>query len=102
MQAFMILSSFEGTRTMGQILSWRSSTTGLLVAASCGMVAAANAQQAPVSAAKHVHDGLYAVEISTLRGGCDKALHWKIIVTEGRVSSPADAFMQASGSIDGK
>ena len=46
------------------------------------------------------HDGVYAVEIFTLRGSCDRVYHWTINVAAGRVTSPADGFMQASGQIN--
>ncbi len=45
------------------------------------------------------HDGVYAVEIHTRSGGCDPVYRWTITVSAGRVTSPADGFMQASGKI---
>ncbi|ACK49341.1 conserved hypothetical protein [Methylocella silvestris BL2] len=46
------------------------------------------------------HDGVYAVEIHTRTGGCDPVYRWTITVSAGRVSSPVDGFMQASGKIN--
>lgn len=45
------------------------------------------------------HDGVYAVDIYTQQGACDRVYHWTITVASGQVSSPADGAMQASGRI---
>ncbi|PNG26869.1 hypothetical protein [Methylocella silvestris] len=45
------------------------------------------------------HDGVYTVEIHTRSGGCDPVYRWSITVSAGRVSSPVDGFMQASGKV---
>jgi hypothetical protein len=45
------------------------------------------------------HDGIYAVDITTRQGSCDRDYHWLIAVSGGRVSSAGDALMEASGKI---
>lgn len=45
------------------------------------------------------HDGVYAVDVFTSQGGCDKVYHWTITVSAGQIRSAADGFMQASGEI---
>jgi hypothetical protein len=45
------------------------------------------------------HDGIYAVDITTRRGSCDRDYHWLIAVSGGRVSSAGDTLMEASGKI---
>lgn len=52
------------------------------------------------TAAVENHDGVYAVDIVTEQGSCDRIYHWTISVSGGRISSPSDAMMQASGLID--
>ncbi|WP_051335384.1 hypothetical protein [Methylocapsa acidiphila] len=52
------------------------------------------------TAAIENHDGTYAVDITTEQGSCDRVYHWKISVAGGRISSPSDAMMQATGQID--
>ena len=47
------------------------------------------------------HDGIYAVDIVTQRGDCDKNYHWKIAVSGGRVHAVGDTPMNASGQING-
>jgi hypothetical protein len=44
-------------------------------------------------------DGIYAVDITTRQGGCDKAYHWMISVSGGRVNSAGATPMAASGQI---
>ena len=51
------------------------------------------------SAATLTADGIYAVDISTRQGECDKTYHWKISVAGGRVSSVGATPMAASGQI---
>ncbi|SFK12848.1 hypothetical protein [Methylocapsa palsarum] len=46
------------------------------------------------------HDGVYAVDVVTRQGACDRSYRWTIAVSGGRVRSTGDALMQASGSID--
>jgi hypothetical protein len=65
-------------------------------------LAMAQAAEQPRVAPPTSHDGVYAVEILTLRGTCDPVYHWTINVAAGRVTSPADGFMQASGQIDAR
>jgi len=66
----------------------------LMGAASIG---AAHAQGA--FAMRLNHDGIYAVDITTRQGSCDRDYHWLIAVSGGRVSSAGDALMEASGQI---
>ncbi len=69
-----------------------------LATASCLIgITALDAQQRPRSAIARDHDGVYAVHVVTLQGMCDRDYHWTITVADGRVTSPADGFMQASG-----
>jgi hypothetical protein len=51
------------------------------------------------SAATQNPDGLYAVDISTRQGDCDKAYHWMISVPGGRVNSVGATPMAASGQV---
>lgn len=86
-------------------LGARQPLVAALAVASLGAATAGNAGSETRTAAltnhgSTSHDGVYAVEIVTLRGACDHAYHWTISVESGRVSSPADGFMQASGQID--
>ena len=60
---------------------------------------AANAQVA--LAATQNPDGIYAVDISTRQGDCDRAYHWMISVSGGRVNSVGATPMAASGQISG-
>jgi hypothetical protein len=69
-----------------------------LVASLLPAAMAANAGER--TAAIENHDGVYAVDIITEQGSCDKTYHWTISVSGGRISSPSDAIMQATGQID--
>jgi hypothetical protein len=60
---------------------------------------AANARSKVAPAMKDKHDGIYAVDIVTRRGSCDRDYRWLIAVSGGRVSSAGDALMEASGLI---
>jgi hypothetical protein len=78
-----------------------------LVAAAAGAVClsgstASSASPRTRSAELSSHDGVYDVEIRIVRGACDRIYHWTINVASGRVTSPADGFMQASGQIDAR
>jgi hypothetical protein len=42
---------------------------------------------------------IYAVDITTQQGDCDKAYHWMISVSGGHVSAAGDTPMKASGQI---
>ena len=53
------------------------------------------------SAATQNPDGIYAVDITTRQGARDKAYHWTISVSGGRVSSAGATPMAASGQISG-
>ena len=46
------------------------------------------------------HDGIYAVNIVTQQGSCNRDYHWMIAVSGGRVSSAGDTPMAASGQIN--
>ena len=47
-------------------------------------------------------DGVYAVDVYTQSGACDRVFRWTIQVVGGRVSSHGDGFMQASGLVSDK
>lgn len=74
-------------------------TVGSVVGSISGPMASYAGQELR-TAALSSHDGVYAVDIATQRGGCDRVYHWKINVINGRISSPADGMMQASGEIN--
>ncbi len=69
-------------------------------AAAASLSAAASAEPKARSTGATNHDGIYMVNVVTEQGVCDRVYRWTIIVTQGRVASPADGFMQASGKID--
>jgi hypothetical protein len=69
-----------------------------LTAALIGIAGAAYAQGG--FAMRQNHDGIYAVDIVTRQGSCDRDYHWKISVSGGRVSSAGDTPMEASGQIN--
>ena len=60
---------------------------------------AANAQVA--TDATQNPDGIYAVDVSTRQGDCNKAYHWMVSVSDGRVNSIGAMPMAASGQISG-
>ncbi|MGH6793776.1 MAG: hypothetical protein ACREDD_05950 [Methylocella sp.] len=68
-----------------------------LAAALIGAASAAHAQGG--FAMQQNHDGIYAVDIVTREGSCDKDYHWMISVSGGRISSAGDTPMVASGEI---
>jgi hypothetical protein len=70
----------------------------LLAAASC-LPDIAGAKSPPKSEATPDHDGVYAVDVVTQQGVCDRSYRWTIAVSGGRVRSVGDAQMQASGQI---
>ena len=84
---------------MGRLPWGRPLLAVLIAATSLCTIATADAQQRPRYAIAASHDGVYAVDISTQQGGCDRVYHWTIIVSAGQVRSAADGFMQASGVI---
>jgi hypothetical protein len=45
-------------------------------------------------------DGVYAIDITTRQGSCEKTYHWTISVSGGRVRSAGDAPLAASGQIN--
>jgi hypothetical protein len=68
--------------------------------AAAALICVASAAQAQGGfAARQNHDGIYAVDIVTRQGSCDRDYHWLIAVSGGRVSSTGDAIMDASGQI---
>ena len=71
-------------------------TAALICAAS---IHAANARSKVAPVTKYNHDGIYAVDIVTRRGSCDRDTRWLIAVSGGRVSSAGDTPMEASGQI---
>ncbi len=50
-------------------------------------------------ATRQDHDGIYAVDIVTRQGSCDRNYHWMIAVSGGRVTSAGDTPMETSGQI---
>ncbi len=60
---------------------------------------AANARSKVAPAMTYNHDGIYAVNIVTRQGSCDRDYRWLIAVSGGRVSSAGDTSMEASGQI---
>ena len=68
-----------------------------LAAVLIGIASAAHAQGGV--ATRQNHDGIYAVDIVTRQGSCDRDYHWLIAVSGGRVSSAGDTLMEASGQI---
>jgi hypothetical protein len=44
-------------------------------------------------------DGIYAVDIVTRQGSCDRDYHWLIAVSSGRVRSAGESLVEASGQI---
>ncbi|HEY4849035.1 MAG TPA: hypothetical protein VIH87_14935 [Methylocella sp.] len=68
-----------------------------LAAVLIGIASAAHAQGGV--ATRQNHDGIYAVDIVTRQGSCDRDYHWLIAVSGGRVSSAGDTLMEASGTI---
>src|ERR1700730_5651404 len=68
-----------------------------LAAVLIGIASAAHAQGGV--ATRQNHDGIYAVDIVTRQGSCDRDYHWLIAVSGGRVSSARDTLTEASGKI---
>jgi hypothetical protein len=62
-------------------------------------ITAAICQQRQHAAVNQRHDGVYALDIFTVLGGCDKVYHWTIVVLAGHISSPVNGFTQAVGEI---
>jgi hypothetical protein len=64
------------------------------------MGAAVNAAHAQDGFAVRLnHDGIYAVDITTRQGSCERDYHWTISVSGGRISSARDTPTVASGEI---
>jgi hypothetical protein len=70
-----------------------------LVAMFMGAAAASAAHAQGGFTTRQNHDGIYAVDIVTRQGSCDRDYHWMIAVSGGRVSSAGDTLMEASGKI---
>lgn len=45
------------------------------------------------------HDGVYAIDITTRQGSCEKGYHWTIAISGGHVRAAAGTPMEASGQI---
>ena len=69
----------------------------LFAATLIGVASAAQAQGGFARRQNHV--GVYAVDVVTRRGSCDRDYRWLIAVSGGRISSPWDTPMEASGQI---
>lgn len=61
---------------------------------------AVNAEDKIAHASMHSHDGIYAIDITTRYGDCDKHHHWMILVSGSRVSSAGNTPMSASGHVN--
>ena len=73
--------------------------SGLAAVALIAAAAASAAHAQGSFATRQNHDGIYAVDIVTQQGSCDRDYHWMIAVSGGRVSSAGDTPMEASGQI---
>jgi hypothetical protein len=71
-----------------------------LAAVLMGAVAISGAHAQGGFAMRRNHDGIYAVNIVTQQGSCNRDYHWMIAVSGGRVSSAGDTPMEASGQIN--
>jgi hypothetical protein len=78
--------------TLGGCLSLAALLTGAVA------VSAAHAEGG--FAVRLNHDGVYAVDITTQQGTCDRDYHWMISVSGGRISSAGNTPMVASGEIN--
>jgi hypothetical protein len=76
---------------------YSSLVAAALIGAAPIHAATARSKVAPIM--KYNHDGVYAVDIVTRQGSCERDYHWMIAVSGGRVSSPWDTPMEASGQI---
>jgi len=77
----------------------RAGYSSLFAVALIGAAAASAAHaQSGVTVGQN-HDGIYAVNIVTRQGSCDRNYYWMIAVSGGRISSAWDAPMEASGQI---
>ena len=62
-------------------------------------ITAAICQQRQHAVVNQRHDGVYALDIFTVLGGCDKVYHWTIVVLAGHISSPVNGFTQPSARL---
>src|SRR2546430_14053816 len=72
----------------------------ILTAALMGAAAISAAHAQDGFAVRLNPDGIYAVDITTRQGSCERDYHWKISVSGGRISSAGDTPMAASGEIN--
>ena len=77
----------------------RAGYSSLFAVALIGAAAASAAHAQSGVTMRQNHDGIYAVNIVTRQGSCDRNYHWMIAVSGGRISSAWDAPMEASGQI---
>ncbi|MGH6820671.1 MAG: hypothetical protein ACREDU_07405 [Methylocella sp.] len=77
----------------------RAGYSSLFAVALIGAAAPTAAHAQSGVTAQQNHDGIYAVNIVTRQGSCDRNYHWMIVVSGGRVSSAGDTPMEASGKI---
>ncbi|MGH6830527.1 MAG: hypothetical protein ACREDG_05175 [Methylocella sp.] len=73
--------------------------SSLFAVALIGAAAPTAAHAQSGATAQQNHDGIYAVNIVTRQGSCDRNYRWMIAVSGGRISSAWDAPMEASGQI---
>ncbi len=73
--------------------------SGLAAVALIAAAAASAAHAQGSFATRQNHDGIYAVDIVTQQGSCDRDYHWMIAVSGGRVRSAGDTLMEAAGQI---
>jgi hypothetical protein len=66
---------------------------------SAASIHAANARSKVAPVMMYNHDGIYAVNIVTRQGSCDRYYRWLIAVSGGRVSSAGDTSIETSGQI---
>ncbi len=71
-----------------------------LAAVLVGAVAINAADAQDGFAMRQNRDGIYAIDITTQQGSCDRDYHWMISISGGRVSSAGDTPMEASGQIN--
>ncbi len=77
----------------------RVSAAALMGASLLSWVDTAQAQRRSFET-PHSHDGVYAVDITTQQGDCDRAYHWSIAISGGHITSAGDTPMEASGQIN--
>jgi hypothetical protein len=73
--------------------------TAALAAACIGGSTSSDAGRAPHGVPAASRDGVYAVEILTLRGACDRVSYFTVSIAGGRVASPAEGLVQTWGGV---